>query len=154
MFQNWQPLIEYTMRFHLGAESGMASVTKVYGALTAQFRTPYTDQNFMNEELDRLIGASVYCVHTLYHLWKLTYRQSFRAWQTKRGMPPMLSNQNVKVGTSSLIKFFTWINCQTYKVFSGCIDYTRSSHMHESITYHTCKPLITASLIKRISMNQ
>ena len=43
----------------------MASVTKVYGALTAQFGISYTDQKFMNEELDGLIGASVYCVHTL-----------------------------------------------------------------------------------------
>ena len=58
-------LIEYTLRFHLGAESGMASVTKVHGALTAQFVISFTDQKFMNEELDGLIGASVYCVHTL-----------------------------------------------------------------------------------------
>ena len=51
-------LIEYTLIFHLGAESGMASVTKVHGALTAQLEISYTDQYFMNEELDGTIGAS------------------------------------------------------------------------------------------------
>ena len=58
-------MIEYMLRFHLGAVFGMASVTKVHGSLTAQFGISYTDQKFMNEELDGLIGASVYCVHTL-----------------------------------------------------------------------------------------
>ena len=49
-------LIEYTLIFYIGAESGMASLMKLNGALTARFGSNYTKQKHMNEELDVLVA--------------------------------------------------------------------------------------------------
>ncbi len=51
-------LIEYTMRFHLGAETGHTNMTKIHGAITCQYGLQCQDQKMIYEEF-KMIGACV-----------------------------------------------------------------------------------------------
>ena len=56
-------LIDYTMRFHLGAETGHTNLTKIHGAFSGQYEFTYQDQNHIYEEWEGLIGACVMCIN-------------------------------------------------------------------------------------------
>ena len=56
-------LIEYTLRFHMGAESGQASIAMIHGALTAQYKIPFTAQYTVNQlEGELLVVPITICV--------------------------------------------------------------------------------------------
>ena len=55
-------LIEYTMRFHLGAETGHTNMTKIHGAITCQYELRCQDQKMIYEEF-QIIGACVMCIN-------------------------------------------------------------------------------------------
>ena len=55
-------LIEYTMRFHLGAETGHTNTTKIHGAITCQYGLQCQNQKMIYEEF-KMIGACVMCIN-------------------------------------------------------------------------------------------
>ena len=55
-------LIEYTLRFHLNAETGHTQMTKIHGAITCQYGLQCQDQKMIYEEFE-MIGACVICIN-------------------------------------------------------------------------------------------
>ena len=55
-------LIEYTMRFHLGAQTGYSSMTKIHGAIKCQYELQCVDQKMIYEQFE-MIGACVMCIN-------------------------------------------------------------------------------------------
>lgn len=85
-------LIEYTMRFHLGAESGHSNLTKIHGAFSCQYEFTCQDQSTIYEEWGGLIGACVMCINM--------FNACLASASYKEKLPPQERLKKVKVAAN------------------------------------------------------